>query len=396
MNRLHRALHLTITLALGLLMLGAATACKKQPFVQTVEQTLYLGLPVSIDGMVNIDNNRLRQVEGFNDFTAGFEANIKIKPVMDNLRTKVGFDPWKDINQTNIAFRGPQDAKNPEKNFILIVQGNFKNPTPKLDKLRDWLGDEYLADVKSRPGQHASGIPTYQITGKSQYDVKRSYELNFAFPTETLMVFSASAPFLNDALEIISGQAEGLQKDKTWMDTLKRPNISATIWGIGNVPAAMTSQLAASAPPDSADQLRGIKQGLFDINFSPDFVFHIGAVMDNIELATKLADKLRTGYQQILTLVPMFLPPQPPLPELTKTINNVKIMNELDTVNISLKVSADDQKLLSDEVTKLQESVKSGQVKLPIPIPGMTQGDMPGMIPGQKATPGAKAQKKKQ
>lgn len=385
MNRLHRSRAFALAMALGLLMLGA-TGCKKQPFVQTVEQTLYLGLPASVVGFISVDSERLRQVEGFNDFVTAFEASSGAKPVFDTLRTKVGFDPWKDMNLVDIAYRGPVDPKNPEKIALLIVRGNFKNPNPKLDKLRDWLGEEYLADVKSRTGQHASGIPTYQITGKSQYDVKKSYELNFAFPTDSLLVFSCGAAFLNDTLDVIAGQADGLQKDKAWMDTLKRPNISATIWGVGNIPAEATADLAA-ASPDMAQQLRAAKQAIFDINFSPDFLFHIGIVMDGIEPATKMADKMRDGYAKGAAMLPLLLA-QFQIPETAKALANVKIMNELDTVNISLKVSPEDQRQISAELNKLQE--KAG--KMPMPgLPGMSPGAQPGAqtAPAGKAAPGA-------
>lgn len=380
MNRLHRSLHTALALTLGLLLLGG-TGCKKQPFVQTVEQTLYLGLPASAEGFLSLDSERLRQVEGFNDFVTAFESNAGLKPVFDALRTKVGFDPWKDMSLVNLAFRGPRDTKNPEKNAILIVRGNFKNPTPKLDKLRAWLGEEYLADIKSRTGQHSAGFPTYQITGKSQYDVKKSYELNFAFPTESLLVFSCASALLNDTLDVIAGQAEGLQKDKAWMETLKRPNIGATIWGIGNIPAAATAELAANTP-EMAEPLRAAKQGLFDINFSPDFVFHIGIVMDGIEPATKLADKLRDGYTKGAAMLPLLLA-QFQIPETTKALSNVKIMNELDTVNISLKISPENQRLISEELNKLQEKAKAG--KIPIPgLPGMS----PGVQSGTQSAPG--------
>lgn len=379
MNRRHTPLSLAAMLLLGLLML-APVACKKQPFINTVQQTLYLGLPTGVDRIFSVDMERVRMTDSFNEAISQMKNDPKsqVKQKLDEIQQKVGFDPLNDINMLVISGRGPGNAKDPMADTVMVARGNFKDGPAKVEKLRDWLGDELLTDIKSSTGQHPGGARTVKITGKSQFDVNKVYELNFGFPSETLMVFSLSGQLMNDTLDVIAGQVEGLRKDQGWMETLKRPNIGATVWGVGNVPPSALKQLAGAGGP-MAEQARAVRQFFFDFNFTPDFVTHIGLVCENIESATKLADTLRQGFdKQVKPLATMMLASYK-APETLKMLDRINIQNELEVAKISLTEPADDMRKLSDELERLGQTLQAarGGAAMPPMFPGMPSSTAP-------------------
>lgn len=356
MNRAKRRLYLILNVLLVLLLPIGLTGCKKQPFVQIVNQTLYLGLPANMDNIYSIDMERLTQIDGFNETLTAMEndpvSSKMLKPVIEGLRQRVGFDPVKDLGLVIIATRGPNDPAKPFKNTVIIAHGNFKDPGPKLDKLRDWLNDDYLADTKKTQSVGAGDIVKFQITGKNQLDVNQAIELDFAFPTDSLMVLSASSQLLGDCLDVISGQVDGVQKDPGWKTMLARPYISATAWGAGQITPEASKSLVA-AFPDLADQARVLKQYFFDINFASDFTAHIGLVCDSIDSAGQLTEKLRKDYDrnkpQAIALIGALQ-----APETAKLPDKIKIINELEAVTISLKISEDEVRVVKDEWEKIR------------------------------------------
>lgn len=372
MNRLHKSISLSAMLLLALLAL-APLACKKQPFIDIVQQTLYLGLPAGVDRIISVDMDRVRMTDSFNKAVATMKNDPKsqVKKALDDFQQKVGFDPINDFSQLVISGRGSIDAKDASANTVIVARGNFKDGPAKVEKLRDWLGEEQLTDIKSSTGQHPGGARTVKITGKAQVDVSKVYELNFAFPNDTLMVFSLSGALMNDTLDVISGQVEGLRKDQDWMNTLKRPNIGATVWGIGNVPPSAAREIPAGNA--IAEQLRSARQYFFDFNFTPDFETHIGLICENIDTATKLADSLRQGFEkQVKPLATMMLASYK-VPETLKMLDRIMIQNELEVVKISLKQPADDMRKLGDELERLGQTLKSarGGAAMPPMFPGL-------------------------
>lgn len=392
MNRIEKKFRGVWAMALLGVLLLAPLACKKQPFVETVKQTLYLGMPGNLDSLASLDIAGVRSIDGFNDLLTTLENQPKfpLKANLDSLRQKVGFDPIKDLGLVVLGSRSPANATEQLKYMVFIAQGNFQNGPAKLEKLSNWLGEEYLADVKFSQAMHASGIKRYQITGKSQYDVKVSMELNFAFPTDEIMVFSFSAGLLNDTLDVITGQTEGIQKDKAWLEMLKRVNRQATFWMTGVFTPADGKDLAEMLP-DVADTARSVKQLFFDADFTPEIALHVGLVCETIDSATKLSDKLNQEFQQFKMGASMVLTGMQ-VPETGKLLNAIKILNELETVRVSLTISPDNQRALRTEWAKSLDRMKTGQGALGLPAltPGMMQ---PGILP-QGVTPTPAAEEK--
>jgi hypothetical protein len=292
---------------------------------------------------------------------------------MDTLRQQVGFDPWQDMNRVILGVRGPTDPQHPGKSVIVLARGKFQNAPERLKKLADFLGEDLLAEPKVTQIAHASGIPKVQITGKLQRNVKEVVELNFAFPSDTMMVFSLSSQQVNDTLDVISGQLDGIQKDQAWLEMLKRPNIGAAVWGTGTLSAATANKLAEGLP-EAAGQIKGIKQTVFDLNFNPDLALRIGLVCENIDSATKLSDALRGKFDQAKGFGKIMLAAQQAV-QTGKLLDNIKIMNELETARITLTLTGDEQRLLRDEWQKLGENLKSqGGGQLPLPVPGLSGG----------------------
>jgi hypothetical protein len=345
-------------------LLGLA-GCKKQPFLQTVEQTPYMGLPGNLNDLQNIDLSRLRAREGFTTIVSDLEDKLKIKPVMDSLRDRVGFDPWKDIDLLIIGTRPNQDANNRFKNIVVLAQGRFAQPAARLEQMRGWLGEEYLVDPP--PFQQTtdpdSGFKKFKLSAQSQYNVKQVYELNFAFPSETLMLFSFSAPLLDETLGVIAGQTPGIQKDPAWMKMIERSNISAMAWGTGNINSNATAQVAQLFP--NAAALRNARQFYYDVTINQDAQVNLGLVCESIESATQLSQTIKTSLDQLKTLLTRMATQSP---QAAKLLDKLKITTELETSKLFLTLTDDERGALIDEWEAMSRK-KAEQATPPAPTP---------------------------
>lgn len=326
-------------------LLGLA-GCKKQPFLRTVEQTPYLGFPGNLDSLQNFDLSRLRAREGFATIAGELENQLKIKPVMDSLRDRVGFDPWKDIDLLIIGARPNQDPNNRFKNTIVLAQGRFAEPAARLEQFRVWLGEEYLVDPP--PFQQTtdpdSGFKKFKLSAQSQYNVKQVYELNFAFPSEKLMLFSLSGSLVDETLGVIGGQAPGIQKDPVWLKMIERPNISAMVWGTGNLDPNAMAQVAQLFP--NAAVLRNARQFYYDVTINQDAQFNLGLVCESIESATQLSQALKTSLDQAKALLARVAAQ---LPQASKLLNKLQITTELETSKLFLTLTDEERGALIDE-----------------------------------------------
>ena len=223
-----------VILMAALVCLAELSACKKEPYIQTVEQTPYLGLPGGLNDLLCFDMSRLRTREGFQELLKDLPPGSPVTEALSVLRGRVGFDPVEQIDLLFVATRGKIDPANPFKNVVMIAKGRFPDPAPKLAALRDWLAEEYL--INPSPFQRTQGnggIAIFRTKAQSQFNEKITYELNFGFPSETLMVFSFSPALLDETLAVISGGQQGIRMDKTWLAMLQRPDVGAMLWGDG-------------------------------------------------------------------------------------------------------------------------------------------------------------------
>jgi len=356
MTTMKRTISLCLYPVLLALVILVPAACKKQPFLDSMALTPYLGMPSNLDQLHSIDLERLRAREGFQELVdKTIASDPQFKKVMAALVRQVEFNPIEQIDKIFVGVRaGAANAVNPLQNILLIAKGNFQNPAAKLEKLRQWLGEEYLITpppfkANVHPG---TSFKRFQMAAQSQYNEKVVYEFNFAFPSDTLMLFSLSQPLLGESLDVISGQAQGIQTDQYWQKMLDRPNIGAALWGTGNLSPSLFKNGPAAALGGGASAYANARQYYYDVQFGQDFTAQIGLVCDTIEGATQLSQALKGTLDQVKLLA---LAQSAKAPLTAKLPASILILSELQTAKISLKLSEEERRNLFDEWEKLSE-----------------------------------------
>lgn len=355
-----------------ILALLCGAACKKAPFANTVEQTPYLGLPSGIDMLDSVDMGRLRSREGFTDLLQRAEKHPSVGGTLKALRERVGFDPIQNIDQLVMATRGALDPAKPGTNTVMVARGTFSDPAGTLEKLRQWLGEEFLVDPPAFQETSVAGFRRFHLKAQSQYDVNRFVELTFGFPSQGLMVFSMNPALVDETLGVISGQAKGLQADQEWMKLLQRPRIADEVWGAGK----MSSKVAAHP---AASMIRNTKKYYYSLNLNSETKLEVGLVCDSIEAATKQTDGLKQGLAEIKPMVAQFMAmpgvaEQIP-PSVPKLLDKISIQTELEVTKIFFTLTADERAELTKDIEAFLAKAKqqSGQGgALPgLPLPGM-------------------------
>ena len=368
--------------AVPMLWLGLSltVGCNKKPTMETFEKTPYLAIPPEANSLVSIDFSRLRNRDKIQQLLKETEQQQpRYGAVMNALRTRVGFDPLQRIDMLYLAELGKQDPINPMKNTLIIARGDFKDPKPTLDKLQEWLGEEFLITPPPfAPSQYEdTGIMRYKTRAQSQYDEKLILDLNFAFPTERLMLFSMDANSLDHALGVVSQTVVDMRKDLFWQDMLKRPAIGSMIWGAGHLPPGAGGQLQMQGALASA------KDYFFDMNFNEAFDFHVGLVCDTIEKATELTKQIK---DQTIAVKPMVAMLGSAAPETVGLIDKLYFITEKEVTKISLKLSAEETRKLWEEWDRLAQ--QGGPGALPAPEDALMP-DPNSMPPAEPAPPAA-------
>ena len=370
----------------ALACLAELSACKKEPYIQTVEQTPYLGLPGGLNDLLCFDVSRLRMREGFQELLKDLPPGSQVTEALSVLRGRVGFDPIEQIDLLFVATRGKIDPANPFKNVVMIAKGRFPDPAPKLAALRDWLAEEYL--INPPPFQRTQGnggIAIFRTKAQSQFNEKITYELNFGFPSETLMVFSFSPSLLDETLAVVSGSQQGIRMDKTWLAMLQRPDVGAMLWGTGNISPDLLKEiptgLAQGPVPTPPDALKTARQYYYNIDFGDQFDAQIGLVCDTIDAAEKLSAGLKSGLEQVKKGAAMIASV---MPETAKLLDRIVVLTELETAKIRISLTQDQKKALTREWEKMAAAAKAGAQP---PVPGTLAGAAPTTATQGNATP---------
>lgn len=335
-----------IIVCLALLPLG----CKKQPYLKTVEQTPYLGFPGGLDQIIQVDLSDLRNRDDFDQMKADWEASPQFGPLLKGLRDQAGFDPLQQIDHLSLAQKGPADAKNPFKNMILIAQGRFDGVTASIEKLPPFLGSEYLIAPPPFKRTEQAGSMYYQMSAQSQYDESVMYDINIGVPSKSLLVVGFNAPLVKSVLDVIGGQATGIQQDKVWLEMLKRVNTGATLWGTGNLVQATMQRLAGMNPAFSS--IGQARQFFFNVGAVQDLKAEVGLVCETIDQATKLTGELKTIVDQMKPGLAVLAKAAPTMAQLP---DKLVIVTELQTSKINLHLTGSELHALQQEAQKLAQ-----------------------------------------
>ncbi|HOR27577.1 MAG TPA: hypothetical protein PLS90_06400 [Candidatus Sumerlaeota bacterium] len=348
---------------LALLLL--APGCRQRPYLETVFQTPYLGFPGGLDNLLRLDVNRLRGRDWYRETLREARQSPRWGLVIQGFTEQVQYQPWQEIDELYVGIRGEVTADQPFRNAVFIARGRFERPAETLERLRLWLGQEFLIDPPPfRQSTYGDGWPVFQTSGQSQYRESVVHELSFAFPTlpaagdnapppPTLMVFGLNRGLFNDTLAVMAGEVDGLQKDAEWLALLQRPNIGALAWGTGR-----THNLKFAA----VRELLGRAQAyFFHLDFeSSNLKAEVGLVSGSIDQAQALTD-LAQQKQQLL--VAAWQPIAPVAPALAEVPGKLFIITEAETTSIRVSLTHLEWRAVRDDFKRIRSTTQS----LPLP-----------------------------
>ncbi len=335
-------------LILGILL--ATVACKKQPYLNTVEQTPYLGLPAGPDQIFQLNLNDFRNREDYADIKAHWESSPPLGPFIVGLRDQVGFDLLSRADRLTIAIKGRPDPKKPGNNITIIAQGRFDNAASVLEKLPAFLGSEYL--IQPPPFRQAEefGLTYHSTSAQSQFNETEVYDIAVSVPSTSIAIVTFNNAQMSSVLEVVSGQAKGIQQDAVWREMLKRVNIGASVWGTGNLPPIPPkfAMLPAVTPVTKA------KQFYLNVIAVRDVQADLGLVCDSIPEATALSDALKSGVAQMKVSVAALAKLAPTLAQLP---DKLVITTELQTSKISLGLTSIEMRQIQAEGENLRKGI---------------------------------------
>jgi hypothetical protein len=339
--------------AAGMLALAVlAASCQTKSPIETIRESPHLGLPSTIDQLHSIDLQRMRYLNGFDNFVTQALDKAPLRPIFQALKQRVGFDPLRDLDQVVVAIeQGAMDPAEPLRHLVVIARGRIEDPEARLEGLHQWLGDEYLIPRRTfEQHTHASGgFAKYQFRAQSQYDEKVIFDLNFAFPDPSMMVFAGSPALLGKTLDVMAGEAPDLGRDGFWKSMLVRPDVGAMLWGMGNLKLTNLSQTLALVAP-AASGLDMARQFYYQLDFGESFKAELDVVCASIDDAGVFTGSLKTVHglltQGLLGSNSSDLPRTAELPD------KLVVYSELDTCKITLPLTHDDRRALLTEWTR--------------------------------------------
>lgn len=356
-------------LAVPMLALGLALGlgCDRKPSLEVFERTPYLAIPAETGSIMNADVKRLRNRDKVVQLLKeAEEQRPDFGRTMDALRNRVGFDPFQKIDTLCLGEVGKADRNNPLKNTLVVARGDFSDPKPKLDNLLEWLGEEYLITPPpfTTSTFEDSGITRYKTRAQSQYNENLIIDLNFAFPSETMMIFAMDGNLLDQSLAILTLEAEDMRKNPFWQDMLKRPAISAMFWGAGHIDPAKAGNLPVQS------NLSKAKDYFFNLDFNESFDFQLGLVCESIEASTDLTRQLK---DQVAAVKPMVGMVAATAPETVGLIDKLYFITEKEATKISLKLTPEESRKVWEEWDRLAEQAGPG---------GFQPAGIPQLVPG--------------
>ena len=331
------------------------TACQKEPYINKVVQTPYLGMPSDIHHLHRISVKGLRGRAWFETMRAWIQGDSTYGRILNNMNARTGLNPFPDIDTIAIAVRG-----NAAEPFLapvgMIMQGRFRQPEQFLRLLHEWMGEEFLIAPSFEESVHVgSGYTMYRMRAQSQYNERIVFDLNFAFPAESLLCLCFSPGLLSDMLNVMAGEQVSLGQDEFWQGMLKRPDIAATIWGTGEFPEKLVQARDWGGLPIEGQQFDHVIQYYFDIDLIDEIQFNFGLTCESIDEAGQLSGQLKDGLDGLRRAAQQ-AGLQEKLPQTARLLDRVRVFTELQTSRMTFRLSPTQQDDLVEEWEELRRA----------------------------------------
>lgn len=328
----------------------ALQACEQPPYLETVKQTPYFGLPASVTHVHAFNVARLRAREELNKVLIGAEMKQDFERIRSTVRERTGVDFLEQIDLLVVAASGPRDVNQPLKNTVFIARGRFENAIAGLQPMLDWLGEEYLIAPPpfQRRSHPDSELVKYQTAAYSQYNERLQYELHVCVPAPDLFIFSFSSTLFNQTLDVVAGIDPGLRLDEDWKRRLALADIGKAIWGVGRIPTATVQSILPLIR--WAPSLGLATEFFYDLDFERGMTVRLGLVTSSIKNAETLAQELRNGHPQLVRTVERLVPGAPTLATATSKFT---YLAELEKAVMTATINENDRRALFFQIEQL-------------------------------------------
>ncbi len=291
-------------------------------------------IPEDTDFVLRINVSKILTLpEVQKQINEGFEKQPEQKKTYEELKTKSGFDPLKDISNITL-FSSGKAVEGQEALGGALIEGKFD-----IEKIVKVIQEDESA---------AKDVSVTKVDGFNCVVPKNSKEGYGMFLNNECVVVGSQAGC--DAVKAVSlGKGKALETNKALIGILNKVDTKATLSGCGLLPASFKAKCAQN--PNAA-ALANIDSFFFDFNNDQNMVFNLNAEVDKAENVNTVMTSVN-GY---IAMIKMF---SAQLPEVQEAVNMLTATNEGTTIKLNLNIPAakvaEIKAKLEERAKKLQE-----------------------------------------
>ena len=310
-----------------------ATALAVTTFGQSFGADFTKLVPEEADFILQINVSKIismPEVQG--QITDNFNKNPDQKKTYEELKSKTGFDPLKDINSLTF-FSSGTTASNSEPLAGAFIEGKYDI--------------EKIIKVIKEDKEAAKDVTVSVIDGFNTVLPKNPSDgCGIFLDDKNLAVGSQSGV---DAIKKVKmGKAKSVENKKDFSALIAKLDTKATVSGAGLLPKSLKDKMAQNP---QAQVLSKINFFRFDFNNDNGIIFNLFAEVDD----AKNVNEVLTQVNGYVAMLRMFTTDAP---EVAEILNLLQVSNENASIKLALNVPADKvqeiKKMLEERAKKLQ------------------------------------------
>lgn len=291
-------------------------------------------IPAETDFIFQINVSKiLAMPEVQKQITDALNKEPEQKKTYEELKTKSGFDPLKDIKNI-VLFSSGKIIEGQEAVSGALIDGNFN-----IAKIVDIIKNDENAK---------KDVSVTVVDGFNCVVPKNSKE-GYGMFLDNQFAVVGSQSGVNRVKEIKMGKGQALTTNKAFLSIANKANTNATLSGAGLLPQAFKDKCKQN--PNAAP-LANIDSFYFDFNNDKNMVFNLIAQVDKAENV----NVVMTAVNGFTSMIKMVAGSQ--LPELADALNLITIVNEDTSIKIAFDIPAEK---IAQIKAKLEEKAKEIQ-----------------------------------
>lgn len=261
---------------LGLASLALLTAgCRARPEPERAPaEPLLSWLPDDTHTVMAAELTALRASALWKGLASGVRARRQTGRLLDELRTRTGFDPLEDVRRVLLAF--PEDAREKGR-FAIVIEGRHLDERRLVAFLRDQASLHGLkVGLREQEGQR---LWLTEGAGRTQA---------VFFPMQDTLVVTAGA-WLESVEAGSALRGRGLARRTELPNLVRRVGVNHALWAVALVPAKARGQLFDDARFTAASAIARLA---LTVDLAEGLTADALAELSTMEHARSLADQL--------------------------------------------------------------------------------------------------------